>query len=220
MHSAVFKHAFPAGLLVAFLAMLGCLAVPSAPALAATDAGTASGGTTTSAATAAPTPSTSAAATTTLTEPAPSESTSGGAAPALLTPSKLTLATWFGPGFYGHATACGQKMTPRLVGVASRTLPCGTLVQVGYRGHLLTVPVLDRGPYGHNGAMWDLTWGAARALKITETVRITTQIVGTVANSPTLGAPLTAPGPLATGAASAPSAPPATAATTGGATAS
>ena len=61
---------------------------------------------------------------------------------------KLTLATWFGPGFYGHATACGQTMSPTIVGVASRTLPCGTLVQIGYRGHLLTVPVLDRGPYG------------------------------------------------------------------------
>ena len=69
-------------------------------------------------------------------------------------------------------------MTPTLVGVASRTLPCGTLVQVDYRGHQLTVPVLDRGPYGHIGAAWDLTAGAARALKITETVRIATAIVG------------------------------------------
>lgn len=127
------------------------------------------------------------------------------------------LATWFGPGFYGHATACGQRLTPQLVGVASRTLPCGTLVQIGYRGHQLTVPVLDRGPYGHNGAMWDLTSGAARALEIRDTVRITTLIVGSVPNSPTLGEPPassplslgTPPGPLA--------APPA--ATTGGAAA-
>jgi rare lipoprotein A (peptidoglycan hydrolase) len=138
---------------------------------------------------------------------------SGGAAPTPLT-RKPAIATWFGPGFYGSTTACGQKMSPTLVGVASRTLPCGTLVQVAYRGHRLTVPVLDRGPYGHIGAMWDLTAGAAHALDITETVRIRTQIVGSVANTPTLGEP--APGSEP---ASATSAPAATAATTGGAAA-
>ncbi len=68
-------------------------------------------------------------------------------------------------------------MSPVIVGVASRTLPCGTLVLVNYKGHRLTVPVIDRGPYG-NGATWDLTWGAASALTITETVRIKTKIVG------------------------------------------
>ena len=61
---------------------------------------------------------------------------SGGAPPAPAVPGKSTLATWFGPGFYGHSTACGQKMSPTLVGVASRTLACGTLVQIGYRGQL------------------------------------------------------------------------------------
>ncbi len=81
------------------------------------------------------------------------------------------IATWFGPGFYGKQTACGQTLTPGVVGVANRTLPCGTLVEVTYKGHSLTVPVLDRGPYGH-GADWDLTAGAAEALGITETVRI------------------------------------------------
>ena len=50
------------------------------------------------------------------------------------------IATWFGPGFYGQKTACGQTMSPIIVGVASRTLPCGTLVLVNYRGHRLTVP--------------------------------------------------------------------------------
>ena len=77
---------------------------------------------------------------------------------------------------------------PGVVGVANRTLPCGTLVSVTYDGHSLTVPVLDRGPYGHH-ASWDLTAGAAQALGITETVRIATQIVGKTANTPTLGLP-------------------------------
>ena len=47
---------------------------------------------------------------------------------------KVALATWFGPGFYGQTTACGQTLTPAVVGVANRTLPCGTLVKVSYRG--------------------------------------------------------------------------------------
>jgi rare lipoprotein A (peptidoglycan hydrolase) len=99
------------------------------------------------------------------------------------------IATWFGPGFYGQKTACGQTMTPRIVGVASRTLPCGTLVLVNYKGHQLTVPVIDRGPYAHNGATWDLTWGAASALSIEDTVRIKTKVVGHAPNSLLLGAP-------------------------------
>jgi rare lipoprotein A (peptidoglycan hydrolase) len=98
------------------------------------------------------------------------------------------IATWFGPGFYGQKTACGQTMTPVIVGVASRTLPCGTLVLVNYKSHRLTVPVIDRGPYA-NGATWDLTWGAASALTITETVRVKTKVVGHAANSPLLGVP-------------------------------
>jgi peptidoglycan lytic transglycosylase len=99
------------------------------------------------------------------------------------------IATWFGPGFYGHKTACGQTLTPSVIGVANRTLPCGTLVRVSYNGHTLTVPVLDRGPYSHIGADWDLTAGAAQALAVTETVRIGTRIVGNAPNSPTLGLP-------------------------------
>jgi len=99
------------------------------------------------------------------------------------------LATWFGPGFYGKETACGQTLTPSVIGVANRTLPCGTLVQVSYEGHALTVPVLDRGPYGGLGADWDLTAGAAAALGITETVRITAHVIGSAPNTPTLGLP-------------------------------
>jgi peptidoglycan lytic transglycosylase len=104
--------------------------------------------------------------------------------------SKPQIATWFGPGFYGQKTACGQTMTPVVLGVASRTLPCGTLVLVNYKGHKLTVPVIDRGPYAKNGAVWDLTAGAATALTITETVRVKTKIVGQTANTPNLGAPI------------------------------
>jgi rare lipoprotein A len=106
---------------------------------------------------------------------------------------KVALATWFGPGFYGQTTACGQLLTPAVVGVANRTLPCGTLVKFGYKGHAATVPVIDRGPYAHNGAQWDLTTEAARVLGMADTARLHTKIVGSVPNTPTLGLPATPP---------------------------
>jgi rare lipoprotein A (peptidoglycan hydrolase) len=146
---------------------------------------------------------------------------SGGAAPEPQL-SKPTLATWFGPGFYGNETACGQTMSPTLLGVASRTLPCGTLVQIGYRGRRVTVPVVDRGPYGHIGATWDLTTGTARALKVRETVHVTTEIVGSLPNTPSLGEPAETAlpsgeaAPASSGTAAAPAA---VAASTGGAAA-
>jgi rare lipoprotein A (peptidoglycan hydrolase) len=105
------------------------------------------------------------------------------------------IATWFGPGFYGQKTACGQTMTPKIVGVASRTLPCGTLVSIAYKDRRLTVPVIDRGPYAHNGATWDLTWAAASALSIEDTVRIRTKVVGIAPNTQLLGVPAEAQPP-------------------------
>jgi rare lipoprotein A len=128
---------------------------------------------------------------------APSTSPSTTSATAKVRPTGI--ATWFGPGFYGKRTACGQTLTPGVVGVANRTLPCGTLVKVTYSSHTLTVPVLDRGPYSHIGADWDLTAGAAHALGISETVRIRARVVGRAANSPALGAPAAAPSALLAG---------------------
>jgi rare lipoprotein A (peptidoglycan hydrolase) len=55
------------------------------------------------------------------------------------------------------------------MGVAHRTLPCGTPVAIDYQGRSIVVPVIDRGPYGVAGADWDLTQAAAFALGMTET---------------------------------------------------
>jgi rare lipoprotein A len=129
-------------------------------------------------------------------------SPSGSSATPRPTVRKAGIATWFGPGFYGQKTACGQILTPTVVGVANRTLPCGTLVKVSYHGHHLTVPVIDRGPYA-NGADWDLTTSAAQALGIEDTVRIGARVVGTVPNTPTLGLPPGSPTAALTGGATA-----------------
>jgi rare lipoprotein A (peptidoglycan hydrolase) len=59
----------------------------------------------------------------------------------------IVVASWYGPGFYGNRTACGQVYTPAIIGVAHRTLRCGTMLVLEYRGRTMTVPVIDRGPY-------------------------------------------------------------------------
>jgi rare lipoprotein A (peptidoglycan hydrolase) len=47
--------------------------------------------------------------------------------------------------------------------VAHRSLRFGTLVEFRWKGRVLTVPVIDRGPYVQ-GRTWDLTAAACRAL--------------------------------------------------------
>jgi rare lipoprotein A (peptidoglycan hydrolase) len=42
------------------------------------------------------------------------------------------------------------------LGVANRTLPCGSRVKLRYRGRTISVPVIDRGPYAA-GRDFDLT---------------------------------------------------------------
>lgn len=73
--------------------------------------------------------------------------------------------SWYGPGFYGKRTACGLAYTKTIMGVAHRTLPCGT--KVSFRnpanGKTITVPVIDRGPYVA-GRQWDLSGAACTAL--------------------------------------------------------
>src|SRR6185295_4026244 len=75
-------------------------------------------------------------------------------------------ATFFGPGFFGKQTACGQTMTPDLLGVAHKRLPCGTPVAIMYAGREIVVPVVDRGPFNGDYS-WDLTQATADALGFT-----------------------------------------------------
>jgi rare lipoprotein A (peptidoglycan hydrolase) len=81
------------------------------------------------------------------------------------------VATLYGPGFYGHRTACGRVLRRRTLGVANRTLRCGTSVAVYYKGRMMVVPVIDRGPYS-NGASWDMTMATAKAFGMDTTVTI------------------------------------------------
>jgi hypothetical protein len=81
-------------------------------------------------------------------------------------------ATWYGPGFFGERTACGQRLSRKTVGVAHRHLPCGTKVTLKYGGRYVRTKVIDRGPYT-SGIRWDLTQRTARKLhlEVTDTIR-------------------------------------------------
>ena len=117
---------------------------------------------------------------------------------------RAAVATWYGPGLYGHHTACGQVLSHRIMGVAHRTLPCGTPVEIAVGGKTLTVPVIDRGPFS-NGARYDLTSAVAQQLGLAQTA--------TIGVAPQRGAtmepPLLPPPPFAGTGGVAPAAPPA-----------
>ena len=65
-------------------------------------------------------------------------------------------ASYYGPGLYGGALACGGTLSPGKLGVANTSLPCGSNVTLRYHGNTVTVQVIDRGPYAGNRE-YDLT---------------------------------------------------------------
>jgi rare lipoprotein A (peptidoglycan hydrolase) len=73
---------------------------------------------------------------------------------------RLAGASWYGG---GGGLACGGQLTASTLGVANKTLPCGTLVTLRYGGHQVRVPVVDRGPYVV-GRDFDLTEATKQAL--------------------------------------------------------
>jgi rare lipoprotein A len=73
---------------------------------------------------------------------------------------RLADASWYGG---GGSLACGGQLTGSTMGVANKTLPCGTLVTLRYGGRSVRVPVVDRGPYVA-GREFDLTEATKRAL--------------------------------------------------------
>jgi rare lipoprotein A len=88
------------------------------------------------------------------------------------TPFRVAGASWYGgKTMWGRHTACGQVLRPSTVGVANKTLPCGTPVKFVWHGHSIIAPVIDRGPYV-KGRAWDLTSAAAESLEFEGVGRI------------------------------------------------
>jgi len=87
---------------------------------------------------------------------------------ALLNPAQLPRGVWYQSiasvfTDYGQPVACGGVESVPELGVANKTLPCGTEVLFLYNGRAVKVPVIDRGPY-IAGREWDLTGATAEAL--------------------------------------------------------
>ena len=68
--------------------------------------------------------------------------------------------SWYG---LGGTTACGDALAAGTLGVANRTLPCGTMVTLRNGARSVRVPVIDRGPYVA-GRDYDLTYATKLAL--------------------------------------------------------
>jgi hypothetical protein len=73
---------------------------------------------------------------------------------------RLAEASWYGG---GGELACGGELTSATMGVANKTLPCGTEVTLRYDGRTVRVAVIDRGPYVA-GREFDLTEATKQAL--------------------------------------------------------
>lgn len=78
---------------------------------------------------------------------------------------RLAGASWYGG---GGGLACGGSLTSTTLGVANKTLPCGSLVTLRYAGRSVRVPVVDRGPYVA-GRDFDLTQATKQALGFGDT---------------------------------------------------
>lgn len=78
------------------------------------------------------------------------------------------LATWYGAKFAGRKTANGERFDPAKYTAAHRKLPFGTWVEVrrADTGRTVRVRINDRGPWGDDKRIIDLSRKAAEDLDI------------------------------------------------------
>lgn len=77
---------------------------------------------------------------------------------------RAALASWYGPGLYGNRLGCGGRLGAGTLGVAHKSLPCGTALTLRHGRRSIRVRVIDRGPYV-GAREFDLTAATARALR-------------------------------------------------------
>jgi rare lipoprotein A len=82
-------------------------------------------------------------------------------------------ASWYGPGLYGNRPGCGGMLTPGRLGVAHKTLPCGSKLTLRRGSRTVRVRVIDRGPYV-GGREFDLTAATAQRLRFDGTGTVLT----------------------------------------------
>jgi rare lipoprotein A len=99
--------------------------------------------------------------------PAPREPARETPAPVYEPPPRVQVqsgyASWYGAALAGHRTANGERFDPGKMTAAHRTLPFGTWVEVrrAEGGDAVRVRITDRGPFGHEDRVIDLSRAAA-----------------------------------------------------------
>ena len=81
--------------------------------------------------------------------------------------SQTGIASWYGPGFHGKATASGETYNQNDFTAAHQTLPLGTRVRVTNleNGSATEVSINDRGPFA-KGRIIDLSYSAAQQISM------------------------------------------------------
>ncbi|MCF8030750.1 MAG: septal ring lytic transglycosylase RlpA family protein [Desulfohalobiaceae bacterium] len=79
------------------------------------------------------------------------------------------MASWYGPGFHGQQTACGETYDMYAFTAAHKRLPCQSTVRVVNleNGREVLVRITDRGPFRKNRIL-DLSYSAAKRLGVVE----------------------------------------------------
>lgn len=80
-------------------------------------------------------------------------------------------ASWYGPGLYGNSLSCGGTLSPSTLGVAHKSLPCGTKVTLRRGSRIVRVRVIDRGPFV-GGREFDLTAATKERLRFAGVGRV------------------------------------------------
>ena len=91
---------------------------------------------------------------------------------------QVGLASWYGGGFQGHATASGENYNMTDLTCAHRSLPLGTLIRVTnlVNHKSVVVRVNDRGPYLATRVI-DLSYAAAHFLRFDGTAKVRLDIL-------------------------------------------
>ena len=79
---------------------------------------------------------------------------------------QVGLATWYGAAFAGKKTSSGERFDPNAMTAAHRKLPFNTWVEVRRvdTGTSVRVRITDRGPWGHEDRIIDLSRAAAERI--------------------------------------------------------
>jgi rare lipoprotein A (peptidoglycan hydrolase) len=81
------------------------------------------------------------------------------------------LAAPYPPNSRRERTACGQRLGPKMLGVAHPVLPCGVKIFIAYGERVVLTQVVDRGP-NVPGRQFDVTRPLAARIGLTGTQRI------------------------------------------------